>query len=74
MPGDKESDYERVSPSAFVVLRSRDVLAFLDILPMTGGMLSFSFSSLGGERESREVDVWTVIGVNGGMCVEDHED
>jgi diadenosine tetraphosphate (Ap4A) HIT family hydrolase len=30
---------ERISPSAFVVLASRDVVAFLDILPMTAGHL-----------------------------------
>lgn len=27
----------KISPTAFVVLRARNVLAFLDILPMTGG-------------------------------------
>ncbi|KAL1792022.1 hypothetical protein ACET3X_009773 [Alternaria dauci] len=39
VPKDEESDPEKTSPSSFVVLRSRDVVAFLDILPMTGGHL-----------------------------------
>jgi hypothetical protein len=30
-------DGERTSPASFVVLASRDVVAFLDILPMVGG-------------------------------------
>lgn len=30
---------ERTSPGSFVVLASRDVVAFLDILPMVGGHL-----------------------------------
>jgi hypothetical protein len=37
VPAEEEVDPEKTSPSSFVVLRSRDVLAFLDILPMTGG-------------------------------------
>jgi len=37
IPDDAESAPEKTSPSSFVVLRSRDVVAFLDILPMTGG-------------------------------------
>lgn len=37
VPSEKESDPEKTDPSSFVVLRSRDVVAFLDILPMTGG-------------------------------------
>jgi len=39
IPKEEESDPEKTSPSSFVVLRSRDVVAFLDILPMTGGHL-----------------------------------
>lgn len=39
MPGDDEADVEKTDPSSFVVLRSRDVVAFLDILPMTRGHL-----------------------------------
>lgn len=42
IPGDEESLPEKTSPSSFVVLRSRDVVAFLDILPMTGGECAFS--------------------------------
>lgn len=38
VPGEEEADdVERTEPSSFVVLRSRDVVAFLDILPMVGG-------------------------------------
>ena len=37
IPSEEESQHEKTSPSSFVVLRSRDVVAFLDILPMTGG-------------------------------------
>ncbi|KAF2808471.1 HIT-like protein [Mytilinidion resinicola] len=39
VPTDATAAPERVSPSAFVVLASRDVVAFLDILPMTAGHL-----------------------------------
>lgn len=40
MPGTDDGDgvdVERTTPSSFVVLRSRDVVAFLDIAPMVGG-------------------------------------
>ena len=43
VPAEEECGVEKTSPSSFLVLRSRDVVAFLDILPMTGGE---SFSSL----------------------------
>lgn len=39
IPEDKASDPERTSPSSFIVLASEDVIAFLDILPMTRGHL-----------------------------------
>ncbi|EOA82163.1 hypothetical protein ACJQWK_05087 [Exserohilum turcicum] len=39
VPADDETEPTKTSPSSFVVLRSRDVVAFLDILPMTGGHL-----------------------------------
>ncbi|KAH6860916.1 HIT-like domain-containing protein [Alternaria rosae] len=39
IPKEEESDPEKTNPSSFVVLRSKDVVAFLDILPMTGGHL-----------------------------------
>lgn len=39
VPSEQESDCEKTSPSSFVVLRSMNVVAFLDILPMTGGHL-----------------------------------
>jgi hypothetical protein len=39
VPGEVEADdVEKTSPSSFVILRSHDVVAFLDILPMVGGM------------------------------------
>lgn len=37
VPADEEADVDKTSPGSFVVLRSRDVVAFLDILPMVGG-------------------------------------
>ena len=37
VPEEEECGVERTSPSSFLVMRSRDVVAFLDILPMTGG-------------------------------------
>jgi hypothetical protein len=37
VPAEEEIDVERTEPGSFVVLRSRDVVAFLDILPMVGG-------------------------------------
>jgi hypothetical protein len=39
VPREDELDVERTQPSSFVVLRSKDVVAFLDILPMTRGEL-----------------------------------
>lgn len=32
-----EVEHERTNPGSFVVLSSKDVVAFLDILPMVGG-------------------------------------
>jgi hypothetical protein len=37
VPAENEVDVDKTAPSSFVVLRSRDVVAFLDILPMVGG-------------------------------------
>jgi hypothetical protein len=37
VPEENEIDVDKTAPSSFVVLRSRDVVAFLDILPMVGG-------------------------------------
>lgn len=34
---DEECSVDKTSPSSFLVMRTRDVVAFLDILPMTGG-------------------------------------
>ena len=34
---DGEVESDRTDPGSFVVMRSRDVVAFLDILPMVGG-------------------------------------
>lgn len=43
VPSEEECGVDRTSPSSFVVLRSRDVVAFLDILPMVGGEFCFPF-------------------------------
>ena len=62
VPEEEECGVERTSPSSFLVMRSRDVVAFLDILPMTGGefLCIFSFFWRLGEG-------W---GWDGGECVE----
>lgn len=39
IPTDKETNPEKTTPSSFIVLASEDVIAFLDILPMTRGHL-----------------------------------
>lgn len=52
VPREEELDVERTTPSSFVVLRSRDVVAFLDILPMVGGMYNLHWD-LGVERFCR---------------------
>jgi hypothetical protein len=39
VPNEEECNVEKTSPSSFLVMRTRDVVAFLDILPMTGGKL-----------------------------------
>lgn len=41
VPSEEESQADKTDPSSFVVLRSNDVVAFLDILPMTRGELFF---------------------------------
>lgn len=41
VPSDEESQADKTDPSSFVVLRSNDVVAFLDILPMTRGEFLF---------------------------------
>ncbi|KAF1939552.1 HIT-like protein [Clathrospora elynae] len=62
-----EADVEKTSPSSFVVLRSRHVVAFLDILPMTGGHLLVSTRRHKvkvadmGAVESREIGFWLPI-------------
>lgn len=48
VPEEEECGVERTSPSSFLVMRSRDVVAFLDILPMTGGeFLPFFLLAIG---------------------------
>jgi hypothetical protein len=37
VPSEAASNPEKTSPNAFVVLAGKDVMAFLDILPMTRG-------------------------------------
>jgi len=39
VPTDEQADPEKLNPNSFVILSSPDVIAFLDILPMTGGHL-----------------------------------
>ena len=39
IPSEEKSNIEKTTPSSFVILASRDVMAFLDILPMTTGHL-----------------------------------
>lgn len=39
VPTDEDADPEKTKPSSFIVLASPDVVAFLDILPMTKGHL-----------------------------------
>ncbi|KAF2691296.1 HIT-like protein [Lentithecium fluviatile CBS 122367] len=63
--GDVES--EKTSPASFVVLASREVVAFLDILPMVGGHLLVAtrehrvkVEDVGGE-EGREMGFWLPI-------------
>ncbi|KAH7388714.1 HIT-like domain-containing protein [Pyrenochaeta sp. MPI-SDFR-AT-0127] len=67
VPSDEEADCEKTNPSSFVVLRSRDVVAFLDILPMTGGHLlvtarnhKVKVADLNAV-ESREIGFWLPI-------------
>ncbi|KAF2266846.1 HIT-like protein [Lojkania enalia] len=67
IPTEKEADHEKVSPNAYVVLASRDVVAFLDILPMTRAHLLVAtrvhrvkVQDLEGE-ESREIGFWLPI-------------
>jgi hypothetical protein len=43
VPGEKEVKEDSTTPSSFVVLRSKGVLAFLDIAPMVGGEFGLSF-------------------------------
>lgn len=56
VPREEECGEEKTSPRSFVVLRSKGVVAFLDILPMTGGELTVFFlwgwgEEGGGERK-----------------------
>jgi|SRR5690242_10509372 hypothetical protein len=53
VPEEDECGVERTSPSSFLVMRSRDVIAFLDILPMTGG--EFHSSSSFGDWERSKI-------------------
>lgn len=39
VPPEEECGVDKTNPSSFLVMRSREVVAFLDILPMTGGEL-----------------------------------
>ncbi|KAF2832990.1 HIT-like protein [Ophiobolus disseminans] len=64
VPAEGDVDAEMTAPSSFVVLRSRDVVAFLDILPMVGGHLLVTTRKHKvkvadmGPVESREIGFW----------------
>lgn len=64
VPKDEDADPERIQPNAFVVLSTPDVLAFLDILPMTSGHLlvaTRAHRKLIGDvegAEAREIGFW----------------
>ncbi|KAF2131426.1 HIT-like protein, partial [Dothidotthia symphoricarpi CBS 119687] len=69
VPGEEESEQgvEMTDPSSFVVLRSRHVIAFLDILPMTGGHLlvatrkhTVKVADMGAV-DSRELGFWLPV-------------
>ncbi|KAF2869812.1 HIT-like domain-containing protein [Massariosphaeria phaeospora] len=67
IPSDAASHPEKTSPSSFVVLASADVLAFLDILPMTGGHLLVCTRAHRGKvedlgaAEARSVGFWLPV-------------
>lgn len=65
IPSDKASDPEKTSPSSFVVLASKDVVAFLDILPMTGGHLLVTSR----KHKVKVADLGTTEGREIGTCV-----
>jgi hypothetical protein len=52
VPDEKEADVEKTEPGSFVVLRSRDVVAFLDILQMVGGELCLLGKARGRMRKN----------------------
>ncbi|KAJ4341894.1 hypothetical protein N0V87_001559 [Didymella glomerata] len=64
VPSDEECNVENTSPSSFLVMRTRDVVAFLDILPMTGGHLLVTTRNHKVKvadmeaQESREIGFW----------------
>ncbi|KAF2189654.1 HIT-like protein [Zopfia rhizophila CBS 207.26] len=67
VPNDEAADPEKTNPSSFMVLSSKDVMAFLDILPMTGGHLLVATRGHRirvadmGEGEGREIGFWLPI-------------
>ncbi|KAF2255648.1 HIT-like protein [Trematosphaeria pertusa] len=67
IPNDDEAHHEKTTPSSFVVLASRDVVAFLDILPMTGGHLLVATRGHRvkvadmEEGEGREIGFWLPV-------------
>jgi hypothetical protein len=66
VPEEKEVDVDKTAPSSFVVLRSRDVVAFLDILPMVGG--EFLWWCEGGwveERKNEWMNEWKMERIEG---------
>ncbi|KAF1956105.1 HIT-like protein [Byssothecium circinans] len=67
VPAEAEVELERTQPASFIVLRSRDVVAFLDILPMVRGHLLVATRKHRmkvadmQEEEGREMGFWLPI-------------
>ncbi|KAH7114402.1 HIT-like domain-containing protein [Dendryphion nanum] len=67
VPSETDAEPEKTTPSSFVVLASEDVVAFLDILPMTRGHLLVAtrghrvkVADMEG-REGREMGFWLPV-------------
>ncbi|OCL15038.1 HIT-like protein [Glonium stellatum] len=64
VPKEEDADPDRIQPNAFVILSAPDVMAFLDILPMTNGHLLVATRThrklIGDieEAEGREIGFW----------------
>ncbi|KAF2276183.1 HIT-like protein [Westerdykella ornata] len=67
VPSDAASNHEKTTPSSFIILASQDVIAFLDILPMTRGHVLVAtrnhrvkVEDMRGE-EGREMGFWLPV-------------